>query len=107
MKYQAGDKVIINGEEKVIDGIYCDNYVMVGKTLVKESEIVDTEMYNMIKSALKTMISNGDLKIDIERTEERGKTWWEDGIGTTPVYDYLYLNIKMDDEIIFKRRVRF
>lgn len=104
MKYKVGDKVIINGEEKVIDGIYCDNYV-IGKTLVKESEIVDTGMYDMIKSALKTMISNGDLKIDIEKTQERGKTWWEDGIGTTPIYDFLYLNIKMDDEIIFKRRV--
>ena len=65
MKYQVGDKVIINGEEKVIDGIYYDNYV-IGKTLVSESEIVDTGMYDMIKSALKTMISNGDLKIDIE-----------------------------------------
>jgi hypothetical protein len=68
------------------------------KVTINNSDVIYEDEVNNFKKIFKLLCKRGDIKLINDKYSEHGKTYWDDGIGSTPVYDYLETTLKLDGQ---------
>jgi hypothetical protein len=89
---------------------YTDEVVARGedgnKVIINNSDVVYEDEVENFKKIFKLLCKRGDIKLKNEKYSEYGQTYWSDGVGSTPKYDYLETTLKLDGKVLLSDKCK-